>query len=134
MSALDHAASLLAVAHKDLRALDGMGDPETFANEVFGFHAQQAVEKALKACCLAAGLPLKRTHSIQELRRDLRRLGWEIDLSEEDAELLDSIYLPSKYPLGSALPEFEIDVSLADRCVFTAGRVLVSARSAIQRP
>jgi HEPN domain-containing protein len=95
-------------------------------------NAQQAAEKALKGCCLAAGLPLKRTHSIQELRRDLRHPGSEFDLSDEEAELLDSIYLPSNYPLGSALPQFEVDVSLADRCVSIADRVLSFARNAIR--
>ncbi|MCZ6632032.1 MAG: hypothetical protein O7G87_01390, partial [bacterium] len=48
MSDLDHAHSLLAMAQKDLTALEGMQDAQTFASEIFGFHAQQAVEKALK--------------------------------------------------------------------------------------
>lgn len=38
-----------AAGTKDLRALQGMSDPDVFADEVFGFHAQQAAEKALKA-------------------------------------------------------------------------------------
>lgn len=33
-------------------------------------NAQQAVEKALKALWIAEGLPLKKTHSIQELTGD----------------------------------------------------------------
>jgi hypothetical protein len=37
------------MAGKALQALQGMIDVHTFANEIFGFHAQQAVEKALKA-------------------------------------------------------------------------------------
>jgi HEPN domain-containing protein len=37
------------MATKDLRALQGMLDNKTFADEVFGFHAQQIVEKSLKA-------------------------------------------------------------------------------------
>ncbi len=45
----EEARRLLDVARKDLNALPGMMDVETFADEIFGFHAQQATEKALKA-------------------------------------------------------------------------------------
>jgi len=45
----EHAHALLEMARKDVRALTGMTDPEVFADEIFGFHAQQAIEKALKA-------------------------------------------------------------------------------------
>ena len=97
-------------------------------------NAQQSVEKALKGCCLAAGLPLRRTHSIHQLRDDLIARGRSVDLSDEDAELLDSIYLPSKYPLGSALPDFEVDLSVAERCLAIADRVLMGARGIIGPP
>ena len=90
-------------------------------------NAQQAVEKALKAMSLLAGLPLKRTHSIQELRRDLQGRGIEVGLMDEDCELLDSIYLPSKYPLGSALPDFEPDMALCRRCVKLARELAATA-------
>lgn len=90
-------------------------------------NAQQAVEKALKALCLAAGSPLKKTHSISELRGDLLGQGVDVGLAEEDAELLDSIYLPSKYPLGSALPNFEPDRAMARRCLSIADRILAEA-------
>jgi HEPN domain-containing protein len=49
MSDLDHARLLLTMAEKDLRAIRGMVDPMIFADEIIGFHAQQAIEKALKA-------------------------------------------------------------------------------------
>ena len=55
MSDLDHARLMLNMAGKDLKALQGMMDVNTFASEIFGFHAQQAVEKALKACLWRAG-------------------------------------------------------------------------------
>ncbi len=47
MSDLEQARVMLLMAQKDLKALKGMLDVETFAEEVFGFHAQQASEKAL---------------------------------------------------------------------------------------
>ena len=49
MQDLDHARLMLQMAQKDLHAIKAMKDPEKFENEIFGFHAQQAIEKALKA-------------------------------------------------------------------------------------
>ena len=49
MSSLEHARKMLVMARKDLKAIEGMEDAETFSDEIFGFHAQQTVEKALKA-------------------------------------------------------------------------------------
>ena len=40
-----------------------------------------------------------------------------IKLREEDCDLLDSIYLPSKYPLSGVLPDFEPDATLCRQCV-----------------
>lgn len=90
-------------------------------------NAQQAVEKALKAWCLFRGLPLKKTHSISELRRDLLQAGVTLGLTEDESDLLDTIYLPSKYPLGGVLPDFEPDAHVARRCLAIADRVLGAA-------
>jgi len=95
-------------------------------------NAQQAVEKALKALCLSVGLPLKKTHSIGELRGDLLRAGLGIELTDDDADLLDTIYLPSKYPLGSVLPEFHPDAQTARRCVSMADQVLTHVAKRLQ--
>ena len=72
-------------------------------------NVQQAVEKMLKALLLELSLKLKKTHSINELVLMLAENSVDIDISEEQRELLDSIYLPSKYPLGGILPDFEPD-------------------------
>lgn len=86
-------------------------------------NAHQAVEKALKALCLKHGLSVKRTHSISGLDQDLRAQGAESGLTQEECDLLDSVYLPSKYPLGSALPDFHPDEAIARQCVDLAKRV-----------
>jgi hypothetical protein len=46
MSDIDHARVLLEMASYDLRALQHMLDPDAFAEGIFGFHAQQAIEKS----------------------------------------------------------------------------------------
>ena len=49
MSGHDLSRELLNTASSDLKALGNMRDPDAFDDRIFGFHAQQAVEKALKA-------------------------------------------------------------------------------------
>ena len=49
MSDPKQARVLLEAAERDVSALRGMGDAAVFADEVLGFHAQQAAEKLLKA-------------------------------------------------------------------------------------
>ena len=93
-------------------------------------NAQQAVEKSLKALCLLFGMPIKKTHSIEGLRNELNDGGVPETLNDEECELLDTIYLPSKYPLGSILPFFTPDEAIARRCVNIAERVV---RDALKR-
>jgi HEPN domain-containing protein len=69
---------LLLGARKDFRALSGMKDSETFAEEIFGFHAQQAVEKSLKAWITLRGAAYPHTHDISFLLSVLKNLGEDI--------------------------------------------------------
>jgi HEPN domain-containing protein len=87
-------------------------------------NAQQAVEKSLKALCLHAELPIRKTHSIGGLWRDLLRENIDCGLNDESCDLLDAVYLPSKYPLGSALPEFDPDPVIARQCINIACQIL----------
>ena len=78
---------------------------------------QQAVEKYLKSVLLCRGQIFPRTHSIGALNGQLKSLGVETTLSDEDCELLDSIYIPTKYPVGSALPDFNPDDQISAHCL-----------------
>ena len=44
----EQARMILEMAKKDFKALRGMGNAETFEDEIFGFHVQQAVEKNIE--------------------------------------------------------------------------------------
>ena len=72
----DHARTLDALVA--LRELAGIAD------SVIGFHAQQAVEKALKAAIVNSGGELRRTHDLRFLVQQAR--GLTIFLPEEVAE------------------------------------------------
>ena len=78
MKDLEQARHFLSIAERDYRALCGMKNPEVFSDEIFGFHVQQAVEKALKAWLCAQGVPFPRTHDLDELGALLEEAGQEI--------------------------------------------------------
>lgn len=80
-------------------------------------NCQQAVEKTLKALWIEMGIPFRKTHRIGELTAALRERGVEHGLSEEAVDMLDSIYISSKHPAGSALPDFEPDESICRNCL-----------------
>lgn len=67
------AGAMLRAAERDLKTLRSMSDeaPE----ESFGFHLQQATEKALKAWIAARGEQYPLTHSVETLLRRLRALS-----------------------------------------------------------
>lgn len=71
---------VFAMALKDVRALEGMSnDYEHFSDEVFGFHAQQAVEKSLKAWIAGMGIEYPLTHDLSLLLRILQQQNISID-------------------------------------------------------
>ncbi len=86
-------------------------------------NVQQAVEKWLKAVLIEMAVPLKKTHSIFELRDLCVRCGMALEVSDDECEFLDSIYLPSKYPLGSALPDFEPNDEICQKALSLAEKI-----------
>jgi HEPN domain-containing protein len=96
-------------------------------------NVQQAVEKMLKAILIESSIKLKKTHSINELVRILADNGLKINITEDECDLLDSIYLPSKYPLESVLPHFEPDKQICKKCMGTAERVRNSITDILSR-
>ena len=81
----DYARLLLGMARKDLRALESMLDPDVFAEEIFGFHAQQAAEKSIKGWLTLIGRSYPRTHDLGALlellevpRESVPSVAWEL--------------------------------------------------------
>ncbi len=79
MSGNDSASRLMQAAGKDFQALEGMGNPQAFADEMLGFHAQPAVEKCLKAGLAAQGQVYPLTHDIRLLLAELKAAGAEVE-------------------------------------------------------
>ncbi|HNR31797.1 MAG TPA: HEPN domain-containing protein [Candidatus Hydrogenedentes bacterium] len=79
MAACDEARQLIQAAKKDWRALGAMTDPEVFADEIFGFHAQQLIEKALKAWLCLLDIEYPHTHDISLLLRLIAERGCSVE-------------------------------------------------------
>lgn len=79
MGALEHARGLLVMARKDFDALRGMIDNPLFADEIFGFHAQQAIEKSLKAWLTLRAVEYPFTHDLSRLLSLLEAQGIDMD-------------------------------------------------------
>jgi HEPN domain-containing protein len=91
-------------------------------------NAQQCIEKALKAVVIAKGLEFRKTHSIQELAGQLTAAGLAAGISEDECELIDAIYLPSKYPMAAVVPDMEVDADTCGQCRAIAECVLNTVR------
>lgn len=75
MARTEHAASMLRLARRDLTALEALGGMAQVDDVICGFHAQQAVEKALKAWLAILGYEYPLTHDLPRLFSLLRRAG-----------------------------------------------------------
>jgi HEPN domain-containing protein len=84
---------------------------------------QQSVEKSLKSLLIEYAIKLKKSHSISELKNVLEDMNIHIELDDDECDLLDSIYLPSKYPVGSALPDYYPDEEITKNCLRIAQKV-----------
>lgn len=80
-------ATMLRSAQADLRAVEHMPDAFAFDEQVFGFHAQQACEKALKAWLLHLGCKPPFVHDLRTLMQLLEDRGVVLDEALDIAEL-----------------------------------------------
>ena len=74
VSELDNTAELLMQCRRQIQGMQRLMDPDDY-EENFGFHAQRAVELALKAWVSLAGQRYERTHEIHDLITTLTNAG-----------------------------------------------------------
>ena len=83
MSDPKQARVLLEAAERDISALRGMGDAAVFADEVFGFHAQQTAEKLFKAWLATLGETYPLSHDLAMLLDLLNTCGMDVARFED---------------------------------------------------
>ena len=75
MPDLEHARLMLKLARDELVVLEVMETSSRISPSIFGFHAQQAVEKALKAWLSLLDVMYPRIHVLYELFNQLEDRG-----------------------------------------------------------
>ena len=84
----DVAARFVRKARSDEIALDKLADDPDVPDDLIGFHAQQALEKLLKAALANAGIAPPRIHDLGELLTLLGDAGLSPPVSVSDARAL----------------------------------------------
>lgn len=97
MTPTDVAHRLLSKARQDEVALAKLGDDPAVADETVGFHAQQAVEKALKAVLLSLDGRMRRTHDLERLFRTMVQHGGALPCTVEDMADLTPFAVAYRY-------------------------------------
>ena len=101
------AEMLLRKAKQDEFTLEKLVPDPASPDEVIGFHAQQAVEKMLKAVLAKASVPYRYTHDLVELFDLLRKNSLPYPLELEEARRLTPFASTLRYedlPLELARP------------------------------
>jgi HEPN domain-containing protein len=99
------------MARRDLKALHGMSDSGIFAAEIFGFHAQQAVEKAVKAWLSLLGVNIPRTHDLDGLFALVQERGEIVPSEFESLVDLSDFAVQYRY---EAFPDLEGELDRLD--------------------
>jgi len=110
MSVSNEALMLLSMAGKDIDLLRYIVSSDPIADEIFGFHAQQAVEKSLKAWIHIAGGKFDRIHDLRILLIVLQDLGVDVEPYREFVPL-NSFAVQFRY---EAMEDEEAPVDRAD--------------------
>lgn len=112
MSDLESARALFAAGAADFKALEHMSNEDAFVNEIFGFHAQQAVEKMLKAWVCALGADYPRTHDLGHLVSLLVKMGAEAS-EFRDLKQFTTYAVIFRYDIDEArIPPFDRQVAV----------------------
>lgn len=109
MSDPKQARTLLEAAERDVSALRGMGNTVVFADEIFGFHVQQAAEKLFKTWLALSGVTYPAIH-------DLRRLLEMLEAHQQDAARFDALIEYAPYAVQLRYGARDAQAEALDRC------------------
>jgi HEPN domain-containing protein len=99
-AAPDLPSDLLSLAREDLAAAEALDRAERVSDAPVGFHAQQAVEKALKAVIASRDEEFPFTHDIGLLMQLCQDIGFELPADLAEADRLTPYAAAIRYGLG----------------------------------
>ena len=123
----EEAERFMRLARRDEAAFRALLASATVDFAVACFHAQQAVEKALKAVMFLHGLEFRRTHDLEELSGTLTDAGVNIPLEGEELRRLTPYAVEFRYddePMPLVSPEQAI--SYTSRVLAWADKILAN--------
>lgn len=88
---------LLQKAEEDATAVRKFAGSPEIAESIIGFHAQQAVEKWLKAMLAARGVQYRPIHDLDRLIELLETEGAEVSLDRDRLSVLTQYAVPLRY-------------------------------------
>ena len=107
MRSREHAVLLLRKASQDIYVLEKLSADLAAPDEVLGFHAQQAVEKMLKAVLTNRAIRYGRTHDLTDLLKLLHENRFSIPADLEEVTLLAPFAAEFRYTELPAQPPFD---------------------------
>ncbi|MBS4095449.1 MAG: HEPN domain-containing protein [Sulfuricella sp.] len=96
-ASLEEARRFLNLAGDDLAAYRTLADAAHIRRSIALFHAQQAVEKCLKAVLFTAGVEFRRTHDLYELADKLEHAGVDLPITADDLGRLNPFAVDFRY-------------------------------------
>jgi HEPN domain-containing protein len=96
----DLPGDLLALAREDLAAAEALDRAEQVSDAPVGFHAQQAVEKSLKAAIASSERDFPFTHDLGLLMQLCQDAGLELAADLTEADRLTPYAAAIRYGLG----------------------------------
>lgn len=92
---------MIQKAQQDFEAAKNFSESKKIADEIIGFHAQQAIEKSLKAILTRAGVEFEYTHDLVSLFEEVEKLGHKPPAKSEDVEDLTPFAVQFRYTVFS---------------------------------
>src|SRR2546422_10680310 len=99
---IDLARRFLSVADREIKTLDLLIATPASDDQAIGFHAQQAVEKYLKAVLAANQIAFRKTHDLVELLDLLRDKGRTLPPDADSLDALNPFAVTWRYYLFEA--------------------------------
>ncbi len=104
MTPLDLARAFLAKAREDEALLESVLENPGISDAIFGFHAQQAAEKYLKAVLAIEQERPERTHDLRVLAEQCEAAGHELPETGNELARLSPYAVQERYPFAPVPP------------------------------
>lgn len=116
---------MLQKTRQDLALVQTVAESPEVADEIVGFHAQQAIEKSLEAALTRLGIEYRYTHDLSVLHAQAEDAGIHPPGSLDDVEQFTDFAVQFRYALFQAQDlDRTASVTLADQFIAWAHQVI----------